>query len=525
LREHVGLHALAGAKKNFFKDLIIDAFQGGKTLTGGKLMAVSLALSNWIRSNIPEERVGLVLPPGLAGSIANLACVLADKVPVNLNFTAHRGGLESALQRGEITTVLTAQAMKDRLKEFPWPKNSYDIKTLLQELPSWHVKIWWFRLLILPAQVLRIQLGLPRQADRREAALLFTSGSSGEPKGVVLSHRNILANVAQIKAVFWQRPIDSLLGCLPIFHSFGCTVTFWWPLLGGPKVVTYPNPLETAKLAEIIERYRVSVFINTPTFLRSYLRKAKPEQLRSVKAIVTGAEKCPVDLIREFESKFEVPICEGYGMTEATPVVAVNLLSDWAEGIRQTRDSGRRQGSVGPLLPGMDVQIRHPETDELLLSTQSGLLWLKGPNIFNGYLRDPERSHLVLRDGWYKTGDIGRLDAEGFLHIEGRQTRFSKIAGEMVPHGVIEDALRTVLNAQEEEVISFFVTGLPDQQRGEELVVLTTRDWDWAALKQALAANGLPNLWIPKTVKKVEKIPVLATGKLDLHACQELAKQ
>jgi len=299
------------------------------------------------------------------------------------------------------------------------------------------------------------------------------------------------------------------------------------PLLGGPRVVTYPNPLDAQKLVETIEKHKLQLLITTPTFLRAFLRKAKPEQLRSLKMVVTGAEKLPLDLLREFESKFGIQVSEGYGMTEASPVVAVNLFDEPPSRMNPDGVLGRRIGSVGRMVPGMTARIRDPETGEELDLFQSGMLWLRGANVFEGYFKETDQTTAVLQEGWYKTGDVGRLDEDGFLFIEGRMSRFSKIAGEMVPHLTVEQRIVEALDLHPAhgEGPAVAVVGLPDEKRGESLVVLTTVPVEQPELRKRLVAMGLPNLWIPKVVKKVAAIPIMATGKLDLRACHRLAEQ
>ena len=526
LRSHVGYEVLRGLRKHFFKPLITDAYAGDRVLKGGELLAVGLVLGQWIKKHVPEKRIGIVLPPGLGATAANLGVTLAGKIPVNLNFTAGRNANVAAMTQAGIERIITAPAMKDLVKDFPWPAQTIDIAELIKSFPKSLLKKWGLIALLLPTPYLRRWIDLPRWGDHDEAAMLFTSGSSGDPKGVVLTHRNILSNTAQIGAVLAQIHLDSMLGSLPVFHSFGFTVMFWWPMLGGPRVVTYPSPLDTTKLVETIERHKLELLVTTPTFLRAFLRKARPEQLSSLKMVVTGAEKLPGDLMRDFEAKFGVHVSEGYGMTEASPVVAVNLPDEAPSPMNPEGVLGRRIGSVGRMLPGLSARIRDPETHEDLSLFESGMLWLRGANLFEGYLNDPQRTAEVLHDGWYRTGDVGRLDEDGFLFIEGRMSRFSKIAGEMVPHLTIEQKIADILSqgGEASEGQTVVVVGIPDDKKGESLVALTTIFFDAAELRKQLAAQGLPNLWIPKIIRQVPAIPLLATGKLDLRACEKLAR-
>ena len=527
LQSHVGYESLRGLRKRFFTTVLTDAHAGNRTLTGGELLTVGIVLSFWLRKNVPEKRIGVVLPPGLGATIANLGVILSGKIPVNLNFTAGRAANEAAIARAGIQRLITASVLVDQIKDFPWLENRLDIAELCKGFPPANLKRWGLIAWLAPLPLLRRWLGVPKQGDREEAALLFTSGSAGEPKAVVLTHRNILANTAQIGAVLGRIHLESILGSLPVFHSFGFTVTFWWPLLGGPRVVTYPNPLDAQKLIETIERHKLQLLITTPTFLRAFLRKAKPEQLRSLKMVVTGAEKLPLDLLKEFEAKFGIQVSEGYGMTEASPVVAVNLFDEPPSRMNPDGVLGRRIGSVGRMVPGIAARIRDPETGGELGLFQSGMLWLRGANVFEGYFKETDQTTAVLQEGWYKTGDVGRLDEDGFLFIEGRMSRFSKIAGEMVPHLKVEQKIVEALDLHpaQGEGPAVAVVGLPDEKRGESLVALTTAPVAQAELRRRLAALGLPNLWIPKVVKQVASIPILATGKLDLRECRRLAEQ
>ena len=275
----------------------------------------------------------------------------------------------------------------------------------------------------------------------------------------------------------------------------------------------------------MVEKYKLTLLLATPTFLRGYLRKAEPDQLRSLRLVITGAEKLPLDLAKAFEERFEQSVFEGYGLTETAPVVSVNLPEPQPTKPDEQVQPSSRLGSVGKMAPGIAAEIREPETDRKLSLHETGMLWLRGPNIFEGYLNDPERTADVLRDGWFKTGDIGRFDEDGFLYIEGRLSRFSKIGGEMVPHEVIEQKIIDLLelSGKDERIIA--IVGVTDEAKGEAVVLLSAIDVDLAQLRDKLRDAGVPNLWIPKRIQSVESIPVLASGKLDLKKCQELANE
>jgi len=376
-----------------------------------------------------------------------------------------------------------------------------------------------------PTPILLRVLQVPKNGGHAEASLLFTSGSTGDPKGAVLSHRNIVGNVSQFRELLDAKKEDAILASLPFFHSFGATVTLWYPLIEGVRIVTYPSPLEVAKNAALIEKYKLTLLLATPTFLRGYLRKAEPKQLRSLRLVITGAEKLPLDLAKAFEERFNQRVFEGYGLTETSPVISVNLPEPKPTKPGEQVQPSSRLGSVGKMAPGIAAEIREPESDRKLSFHETGMVWFRGVNIFEGYLKDEKRTAEVLRDGWLKTGDIGRFDEDGFLYIEGRLSRFSKIGGEMVPHEAVEQKIIDLLgfSGKDERVVA--IVGVQDEAKGEALILLASADVDLAQVRDKLRDAGVPNLWIPKKVQRVDSIPVLASGKLDLKNCQQLAAQ
>ncbi|RFC52904.1 MAG: acyl-[acyl-carrier-protein]-phospholipid O-acyltransferase / LCFA-[acyl-carrier-protein] ligase [Verrucomicrobia bacterium] len=525
--EHLGRLLVAGLKKHAAGAVLHDGLDGSE-MSFARLFAAAACLAGVIRKETKESRVGIVLPPGRAGMIANLAVVLAGKVPVNLNFTAGKDAIESAIRQSGIDRFVTVDQIVRKVQTFPWP-STRDIIFVERLLPRMKMGIlkWELLLRLLPVPALCSLLKLPSAGGDAEAALLFTSGSSGEPKGVVLTHRNLISNVTQFAARLDLKETSKLLGCLPLFHSFGCTVTLWYPLIEGLSLVTYPTPLEPPKLAELIEKHGVELLLATPTFLRGYLRRVKVEQLATLKYVVTGAEKLPLNLEEEFRRKFGKPVMEGYGLTETSPVTNVNLPDPASNGKLPVLAS-RRLGSTGQLMPGLAVRITDAITGDALPVDRSGIIWMKGPNVFTGYLKQPRKTEEVLRDGWFSTGDVGRLDADGFLHIEGRLSRFSKIGGEMVPHETVEDYIIRALELESDSERRIAVVGVPDPDKGEALVLLSTVAGETVKqeliqLRYTLLEQGVPSLWIPRRLVPVAQIPILASGKLDIKACEKLA--
>ncbi len=521
LDRHLAELCILGLKKRPFATAVVDGLDHS-LLTRSKLLGAAAALSRYLRKEFPGERIAIVLPASKGSMLANLAVTLADKVPVNLNFTIGRAANESCCRRANLRVAISATQFMERLKGFPWPERVLKLDELMPRMKR-QIILWWIMSILVPARLLWWLLQIPKAGGHIEALLLFTSGSTGDPKGVVMSHRNIVGNVSQFRQLLDAKKEDAILASLPFFHTFGSTVTLWYPLIEGVPIVTYPNPLEATKNAALIERHKLTLLLATPTFLRGYLRKVDPDKLRSLRLVITGAEKLPLDLAKNFEERFNQRVFEGYGLTETSPVVSVNLPEPRPTKQGEQVQPSSRLGSVGKMAPGIAAEIREPETNRKLSLHESGMLWLRGVNIFEGYLRDPERTADVLQDGWLKTGDLGRFDEDGFLYIEGRLSRFSKIGGEMVPHEVIEHKIVDLLDLSGKDERMVAIVGVQDKAKGEALVLLSAVDVDLAQLRKKLHDAGVPNLWIPKHVQRVGTIPVLASGKLDLKRCKELA--
>ena len=523
LRGNIGREAVRSLAGRPGERVLVDRTVGRRVLNAAQLVAAAAVLARRMKQTVPERRVGIVLPPGAGATIANLAAVCAGKVPVNLNFTSGRASLETCIAESGVRTVITADALRARLVDFPWPERTVDLRAEMaaaggtQAMLPWIAAAW-----ILPKAWVAALVGVPDSGGPEEAALLFTSGSGGSPKGVVLSHRNLLANCQQIASTGILPDKGVMLGCLPIFHSFGFTFTLWYPLLGGCRLATSPSPLESRALIDCIREEGVTVVLGAPTFMRPLLKKAEPADMRSVSLVVSGAEKLPDDLRRGFLEKFHISIIQGYGLTETSPVASLNQPLPPVTTATADEQVSNRQGSVGRLLPGMSCRIVDPETFADVPEGGTGILLLRGANVFSHYLGEavPGSS---LRAGWFVTWDLASMDADGFVWIEGRIARFSKLGGEMVPHGAIEMKLSESLGLDPGEAQSVVVMGVPDAAKGETLVVLTTIEISAGEMRAKLSAAGLPNLWIPRAVMRVPAIPMLGSGKLDLAACRRIA--
>ncbi|HUC53530.1 MAG TPA: acyl-[ACP]--phospholipid O-acyltransferase [Candidatus Cybelea sp.] len=467
-----------------------------------------------------QEMVGILLPPSVPGALVNYAAMLLGKVPVNLNYTVSNETLASCALQCNLKTVLTARVFLEKVKIQP-PGEILFIEDVAKEAGFGERAVAALATSFLPAKALMRFAGGHRQASLDDVAtIIFSSGSTGDPKGVILTHYNIASNVAQLNQVFMLHADDRIMGILPFFHSFGFTGTLCLPAATGIGVVFHPNPLDSRVIGALVNKYAVTMLLATPTFLNAYTRRCTPEDFGSLRFVMAGAEKLPERISQAFEDQFGIRPQEGYGCTECSPAVTVNTIDFRAASFRQV---GAKRGSIGHPLPGITVKIVDPDTLEPVGVDEPGLLLVCGPNIMRGYLNKPEKTAEVLRDGWYNTGDVARMDEDGFIRITDRLSRFSKIGGEMVPHIKVEDLLQELAGATEQ---TFVVTAVPDEKKGERLVVLHTLDE--AKLEECLLKLGksdLPALWRPRKDQfvRIENLPYLGTGKLDLRKARNVA--
>jgi acyl-[acyl-carrier-protein]-phospholipid O-acyltransferase/long-chain-fatty-acid--[acyl-carrier-protein] ligase len=465
--------------------------------------------------------VGILLPPSVPGALVNFAALLLGKVPVNLNYTLSEESLASCARQCNLQTILTSQLFLARVK------TKLPCRTILLEDVAVHPRrremlavlgLAW----LAPVRWLERALGRSQPGHLDDlATIIFSSGSTGEPKGVMLTHYNVSSNAEQLGQLFDFRPQDRFLGILPFFHSFGFTATLAGPAVLGVGVAYHSNPLEPKPIGKLVRQFSLTYLMATPTFLQVYLRSCEPEDFGSLRFVMVSAEKLPDWLAVAFEEKFGIRPLEGYGCTECSPAVACSTRDFRSAGFLQ---SGSRRGSIGPALPGVSVRIVDPETGAEMPLGVPGLLLVRGPNVMKGYLGQPGKTAEVIRDGWYVTGDIATVDEDGFLQITDRLSRFSKLGGEMVPHVKIEEKLHEAAAVSE---ITFAVTSLPDAKKGERLVVLhTLPEAQMPLLLSKLPQLGLPNLWLPRPnlFYHVDSLPRLASGKMDLRKIRDLAR-
>jgi acyl-[acyl-carrier-protein]-phospholipid O-acyltransferase / long-chain-fatty-acid--[acyl-carrier-protein] ligase len=499
------------------------AMADGRTpkMTFGESLIKAVFLARRLRPLWRDQKmVGILLPPSIPGALVNWAALLLGKVPINLNYTSSNESLASCAKQCELKTVVTSRQFLEKVPVQPPGELIYAEDLALN--PGIVEKIAaLLAAKLLPARLLEMFLGVSRPASLGDTAtIVFSSGSTGEPKGVVLSHFNLASNVEQLEQVFHLHDGDRILGILPFFHSFGFTGTLCLPPLAGIGVVFHVSPLDAQVIGALVSKYTVTMLLSTPTFLNSYARRCPPEAFGSLRIVMAGAEKLPERVAQAFEDHFGIRPLEGYGCTECSPVVAVNTYDFRAAYFRQV---GAKRGTIGHPLPGVGVRILDPESGESLPVDKPGLLLVRGPNVMVGYLNRPEKTAEVLQDGWYNTGDIATVDEDGFLRITDRLSRFSKIGGEMVPHIRVEEKLHELLQA-DGQILA--VTAIPDEKKGERLVVIhTLKEEALRECLEKLSKSDLPALWKPRPDQFlfVEKLPYLGTGKLDLRRLRELA--
>jgi acyl-[acyl-carrier-protein]-phospholipid O-acyltransferase/long-chain-fatty-acid--[acyl-carrier-protein] ligase len=469
-----------------------------------------------------QERIGLLLPPSVPGALTNFAALLMGKVPVNLNYTVSESVLESCIKQCQIKTVLTSKTFLEKVK-LKVPAETLFIEDIAANPGSLEKLSAVLAALLVPISRLERWLGRTQKGSLDDVAtIIFSSGSTGIPKGVLLSHYNIASNIEQLEQVFAFDSSDGVVGILPFFHSFGFTGTLCLPAMLGIRAIYHPNPLDPKGIGQLVHQYALTFLLATPTFLQFYIRGCSPESFGSLRLVMTGAEKLPERLATAFDEHFGIRPLEGYGCSECSPAVAVNTLDYRAAGLRQV---GGKHGRIGHPLPGIAVRIVNADTLAPVPDGESGLLLVRGPNIMQGYLGQPEKTAEVLCDGWYTTGDIANQDEDGFLQITDRLSRFSKIGGEMVPHIKVEEKLHELAGATEQ---TFVVAGVPDQKKGERLVVLHRLPPDHlSACVEKLTQCDLPNIWKPRPDQffRVEKFPYLGTGKLDLREVRNMAQK
>ncbi len=515
-------------KKKKFQTKVADST--GQEETGGTLLTRALILRKLLRNHVldrDETNVGVLIPPSVGGALVNVTLALDKRVAINLNYTLSPELINYCIRKAGIKHVLTTRRVMDKFNVELDCEVSF-LDDLKDKVTGAGKALAAFQSYALPRFVLSRLLGLNKLKPDDVMTIVFTSGSTGVPKGVMLTQRNIMSNVNGIEQVASFVPNDTMIGILPFFHSMGYTATLWAAMSCNIRAVYHFNPLDAKTVGKLTQKYLGTFIIATPTFLRSYMRRCTPEQFKSLNAVVAGAERLPTEICDEFESKFGVRPVEGYGTTELSPIASVNIPPSRQFGIKFQIDS--KDGTVGRTMPNVAAKITDLDTGEELGANEPGMLWIKGPNVMKGYLDMPAETSESIVDDWYKTGDVALIDEDGFIKITGRMSRFSKIGGEMVPHLKIEEVLSPLLDStpadDSDDHLTVAVTAVPDDKKGERLIVLHTKvDKSVDQMLEALKAAELPNIFLPSpdSFFEVAKLPLLGTGKLDLKGIKEMA--
>jgi len=505
----------------------------GLEVSGDRFITGTVMIASALKSMLKQsQNIGVLLPTSVGGSMGNMALLTLGKTVVNLNYSSGEASLLHALKIANITTIVASQQFVTKLKA-----KGFDLTDVLSTVEVIYLEdikakmsktkglFTLMMVKILPTSLLSLLYVKDAKLDDT-AAILFSSGSEGTPKGIELSHRNMMGNIKQAITLINPNDNDVMLGTLPIFHSFGLTVTTLLPLIEGIPVVCHPDPTDGFGIGKMAAKYEASMLFATATFFRLYTRNKKlhPLMFKNLRMVIAGAEKLPQEIRDDFKKKFGHDIYEGYGATETTPVASINipdvLMQDsWKPQI------GHKVGTVGLPVPGSSFKIVDPESFEELKTGEEGMILIGGTQIMKGYIGDPEKTASVIKelDGirWYITGDKGRLDEDGFLTIVDRYSRFAKVAGEMVSLGLVEREIVTVLGENDQ----IAVAALPDVKKGEKLVLLLEGDMEVEELQGKVKELRLNPLFVPSEYYKVEELPKLGTGKADFKGAKKLAQE
>jgi acyl-[acyl-carrier-protein]-phospholipid O-acyltransferase/long-chain-fatty-acid--[acyl-carrier-protein] ligase len=479
--------------------VVEDAVNGA--LTYRELFAGARILgSRFQRFSAPGEAVGLLLPNSNAVALSLIGLLSGGRPAVMINPTAGPANVTSAIRTALVRTVVSSRAFVEKAR-------LADIVAAIEKGGAGMVWLEDLRKGVGPFEKLAAaalwRFPLARQDPARPAVILFTSGSEGTPKAVVLSNRNLIANARQVEARLALSPRDSLLNVLPVFHAYGLTGGTILPLLVGVRVFLYPSPLHFKQIPETAAKIRPTIMFATDTFLTAYARAAGGDDFQSLRLIVAGAERVRTETRRIWRERFGAEIVEGFGLTEASPVVALNTASHG------------RHGTVGRAVPGLQIRLEPVEG-----IAEGGRLWVSGPNVMAGYMLAERPGVLVPpHNGWHDSGDIVSVDRDGFIEIRGRAKRFAKIAGEMVSLGAIEVVVHALWPEAHHAVVS-----VPDRRRGERIVLVTTAaEAEPGALRRAGKEAGLAELMVPADIVRLPELPLLGSGKTDYAAVRRAA--
>jgi len=472
-----------------------------KRMSYEQMLIASLILAEKLK-RFDKERIGILLPTSAGCALSVIAALMSGRTPVMINYsTGAARNTVNAQNRCGFSTVVTSKTLLEKI-DCPFVQGMVFLEDLIAAITPAD-KLIAVGKAKLPTSLLLPLLGSADEQD--DAVLLFTSGSEREPRIVQLSHRNIKSNIAAFSKLVNLTRGDVILSMLPFFHVFGLTINLWTPLLIGMRAVSYANPLDYRNICTIIRDERPTIMAGTPAFLAGYLKKSEPGDFSSMRLVVSGADRCPETLREGFLHKHGITIIEGYGTTETSPVISANPPEQ------------NRPGSVGKPIDGVTVKIENYETGRECAAGEIGRILVKGDLVMKGYLDDIEETSMHIRGGWYDTGDLGYLDADGFLWISGRLRRFVKIGGEMISLVRVEHELEKLLP----DGVVCCVIDLPDQKKGARIVATLTDSIDEKHVLKELAKH-LPQIALPKEFIVLPEMPKMGSGKIDFRGVTQL---
>ena len=474
-----------------------------RALTYDEMIRASFALGSALKAGTRSgECVGVMLPTGAASALAFFALSAFGRVPTMLNFTSGLAGIKSAICTAQVSRIITARRLIEVacLQDVIAGLSGIEIVYLEDVRKELSLK----DKLTAVVGKMAPRLLAARPDPAKTAAILFTSGTEGEPKGVALSHVNILSNVAQVRAHIDLYPADILFNPLPVFHCFGLVVGTILPLIAGVKVVCHPSPLQPKEIVRRIRHYGATILLSTDTFINQYARTGDPGDMDTMRLAVCGAERLRDETRAFVRKKYGIALLEGYGVTEASPVVAANQIE------------ANHPGTVGRLMAGMQARLEPVEG-----IPGAGQLYVRGPNIMLGYIKPDAPGKIIPpEDGWYNTGDVVSIDEEGFIAIRGRLKRFAKIGGETVSLAVVENIAAALWPDNSHAAVA-----VPDGRKGEQIVLVTdAQDASRVDLIGWAQNHGVSELTLPRRIQLAKSIPLLATGKTDYVSVQKLAE-
>lgn len=491
------------ARRHAKKLAIIDKTTG-KSITYSKALIGALILCSKFRK-YDKGFIGIMIPTSAGCALSSVAMLMSGRVPVMINYsTGAENNARYAQKKCKFRTIIASKALLDKI-DCPVMDGMVMIEDLMASVTTGD-KLKAILKSLLPVSILLSLLHSGNENDT--AAMLFTSGSEKDPKAVPLSHKNVISNIEGFSDYLGVSSEDKLISNLVFFHVFGLTVNLWVPFYHGMTNVTYANPLDFQTVSRIAREEKPTIMVGTPSFFWGYLQKSDPGDFKSLRFMITGADKCPDALREGFRNKHGVVLLEGYGTTETSPVISVNSLEF------------NRPGSTGKVLPNIQVRIENFETGQDCSVGEIGKILVKGPSVMKGYYDDPEQTAEVLKDGWYNTGDMGYLDKDGYLWHAGRFKRFTKVGGEMVSLVKVENTLEKYLPPE----VLCCVVEILDEKKGSLIIAAVSAEINKTEILRKMMTE-LPVIALPRQFLTINELPVMGTGKVDFRSVTRMVQE